>query len=311
MVVVITYTGEDRDQLTYLIPTLFAPAVSPYARDISARNYYEYAKIDFCEGSTRGLINALGNAKRALHLVVDCTLHAYGLLYHNARCQFPSKLEMLDAAGLLPISILRQLNLERNVMEHEYGAPTKQRVSEAIDVAQLLLLACRKIWEWVTYECVVGLSEPEGTHALMRLYPDQGVIRFFRLSAPLECFYKQDGVDVFRRHVRTSGDIPGDVTYELQPLREINLRYANREEWRSVVSELVRIDPTAGIESSEEVPRAPIGGYLTLPVTIPISDDAGASLVDLMIEQFGSVPDRLHRSYSELPGIPGGGSARE
>jgi hypothetical protein len=74
--------------LTYFSPTRRASGI-PVITQITPRQYLEYARADFPAGDERGLINAQGNIKRALHLMIDTVLQNYGLLAQNKRISFP------------------------------------------------------------------------------------------------------------------------------------------------------------------------------------------------------------------------------
>jgi hypothetical protein len=99
----------------------------PLSSEFSAEQYLEYAQKDFQAGQERGLVNALGNAKRALHLTIDTLPHDYGLLARNKRCDFGQKLRMLDACDLISLSIFRKLNVERNMMGTNTESPARRR----------------------------------------------------------------------------------------------------------------------------------------------------------------------------------------
>jgi hypothetical protein len=145
-------------------------------------DYLEFAIADFAEGSPRGLVNAFGNAKRALHLEIDYLLQQYGLFSNFGRGNFPTKLGVLDDIGLLPTTIIKNLNVERNLIEHEYDTPSRQRVAEAIDVVKLLLLATEKLMESTAHQVVVGWRNP-CRHTLLQLEPQNGEIRLYGITA--------------------------------------------------------------------------------------------------------------------------------
>ena len=59
------YVFPEGAKYTYMTPTLFASGVGLQPTKVSAAQYLEYARSDVRDNSDRGLINALGNAKRA------------------------------------------------------------------------------------------------------------------------------------------------------------------------------------------------------------------------------------------------------
>jgi hypothetical protein len=121
-----------------------APTPTPW--ELAARDYLGFAQSDFMEGGARGRVNALGNAKRALHCQVDSIL--YGLaVYPTARAQrwaFPARLDFVADAGIVAPNTLRRLNKARNEVEHEYAAPRGSEELEAyIDLVELFIAATR------------------------------------------------------------------------------------------------------------------------------------------------------------------------
>ncbi|MEV5207554.1 hypothetical protein AB0K35_08745 [Micromonospora sp. NPDC053740] len=167
----------------------------PLSSEISAEQYLSFAHEDFKSGQERGLVNAMGNAKRALHLAIDTLLHNYGLLALNKRCDFGQKLRLLDECGLISLSIFRKLNVERNVMEHEYRVPSKETVSDAIDVCQLLLLAVERLCQEVPLEGTVGVRE-SGKHGLFRLDRAAGRLTISEFMEPALMTSRQFGEDI-------------------------------------------------------------------------------------------------------------------
>jgi hypothetical protein len=186
----------------------------------------------------RGTINAFGNVKRALHIIVDDTLHAYGLFALNRKAHFPQKLALLDAAGLLPISILRRLNVERNIMEHEYTVPTRQRVEEALEVGRLLLMATKSLTRRVPRTCLVGLRGDPVRHNIIRLDADGGIIRFYDMQADPSVLRVTDGIE----YVSHQGE---KVKLATESYREIELRHAAVESWEIIIQKLVEMSSRA------------------------------------------------------------------
>lgn len=171
---VIHIASHETEPFTFLMPSVRLTGIWLPDADVTPEQYLRYAELDLEDRTDRGAINALGNAKRALHLIVDSLLQAYGLLARNQKAGFPQKLGLIDAAGLFSPSILSTLNLERNVMEHEYRA----RVEEMVDVGRLLLLATRRMGEQVPYECLAGWQADKAL-GVIQLDPGAGQLSFF------------------------------------------------------------------------------------------------------------------------------------
>jgi hypothetical protein len=218
---------------------------------VAPGQYLQYAARDLGERTDRGAINALGNAKRALHLIVDSLLQAYGLLTRNQKISFPRKLELIDAAGLFSLSILNTLNLERNVMEHEYRVPSQGRVQEMVDVGRLLLLATRRMGEHVPYECVAGWRS-EGALGVVQLDPGIGDLAFFSATGPIQVFVHEGREVTLLEPIRaTDGGLLPGVEVNPDPVWTVRLDHKNRDEWRPLLRPLVNLaDASSGIDSS-------------------------------------------------------------
>jgi len=192
------YDSSEGLPFTYQTVTRFISRLPhPCEPSSSPESYLEYAIRDYSEGSERGLINAFSNVKRSFRLMVDILMHQYGVYTHFRKSRFPKKLELLSSIDLLPIGILRNLNVERNLVEHEYTVPARHRVDEAIGVVKLLLLAARSLLHRTPCESVVGWRTPK-RHALMQLEPHEGRLHIFGITAPGH-YSRLNGINVIRR----------------------------------------------------------------------------------------------------------------
>ncbi len=123
-------------------------------------DFITFAKADFFNADRKGLVNALSNAKRAVDCQVDSFLVAIGLNPERLDKQLgkdgirflssghsptdgPLKFRLLQALGFATPSIVARMRRLRNLLEHEYKRPRKKDVSDAIDVAELFVQACR------------------------------------------------------------------------------------------------------------------------------------------------------------------------
>ena len=108
--------------------------------------YLEYAKDDFRQGThTRHLLNAVSNAKRALHYQVEALAIAFGWQKAKGKNNFPSKLEFLGRFGVTAPNIMRRVNKFRNTIEHDYYIPSHDEAEEYLDIVELYLLATHKV----------------------------------------------------------------------------------------------------------------------------------------------------------------------
>jgi hypothetical protein len=252
----------------YLTPSrMVGELPPPYDTTMSPNVYLEFAIADYAEGSQRGLVNAFGNAKRALHFTIDILLNQYGLFHHFGKSNFPTKLQLSDDIGILPITIMKNLNVERNLIEHEYDTPPENRVAEAIDVVKLLLLATEKLLERTPHEVVVGWKNPK-RHILIQLEPISGELRLFTLQAKGR-YRKSHGISHFPGPLRNFSEgklLPG-IKIPKSPWRIINLNKAQTNEWKPILAELINVQRKRTMfESIMNVETAEV----TIPVTIPL-----------------------------------------
>lgn len=281
MALYIFYVNEPDVPFTYLSPSRSVGRIPlPGGLTTSPEKYLEYATADLRDGDERGVVNAFGNAKRALHLAVDTLLHQYGLLVGNHKLRFPSKLELLDCVGLLPIAILRNLNVERNAVEHDYETPTRQRAEEAVDVARLLLLAIERLVEATPHEAVVGWKGPPLRHMVLQLDPHRGVISLTRFWAPGR-YRRRNGTSAFLGTLRQpfSGELDPDVRLATRPSVEVPLTKVRQSDWMPIIKQLVssrRRSITEGIEVDRETWTA------SLSVTIPLEPPEGQSWASVL-----------------------------
>lgn len=230
---------EQHEPLSYATSTrLCGELPLPYPITREPEGYLEFARADLAEGNARGLINSFSNTKRALHLAVDSLLHHYGLLTHLRRSSFPNKLWMLDQVGLIPTTIIQNLNVERNLLEHEYTIPTAERATEALDVAQLLTLAIERLTDSVPHEAVVGWRAT-GKHLLLRIEPYEGEILLFSLRGKRPPT-KFNGVRVFGNPIRDfNGLLYKDITVGKKPIKRLPLQKKTISEWKALMTILV------------------------------------------------------------------------
>lgn len=108
--------------------------------------YLNFAKIDFAEAKEhRNFVNAVSNAKRALHYQVDALAKAFGWENLKKRNNFPTKMDFLGRCGVAAPNIIRRINKFRNTIEHDYYLPTEDEAEEYLDIVELYLMATHKI----------------------------------------------------------------------------------------------------------------------------------------------------------------------
>lgn len=131
-----------------------------YTDGTNQTDYLQFAEDDLNDGHTqRHLINAVSNAKRALHMEVETLSTAYGVNESNKKfCSFPQRLAFLSRAGLFAKPrLLAKLNKLRNVVEHEYHVPTLEEAENFVDIVDLFINAMQRHRH--RYPCEIDMHE--------------------------------------------------------------------------------------------------------------------------------------------------------
>lgn len=118
----------------------WGPVELPWA--LLAEDYLGFARTDLRQSSTRGDVNALGNAKRALHCRIDSVLFTTGFWpqVSSKRWNFNKKEEILTEIHVVAPRVLGRINQLRNQVEHEYSAPhDRDQLADFIDSIELFL----------------------------------------------------------------------------------------------------------------------------------------------------------------------------
>lgn len=108
----------------------------------SAEDYLSFARQDLADGKyPRNLINALANAKRALHMRMEDVCLGFGAISLNKLKNFHLLSNYLRNCGLPSLTVLEKLNKARNNTEHDFTIPEQDMVEIYIDVAHLFISA--------------------------------------------------------------------------------------------------------------------------------------------------------------------------
>ncbi|WP_454695096.1 hypothetical protein [Achromobacter aegrifaciens] len=150
-------------------------------KPLTAEQYLKYAESDLLDGGgERNLINALTNAKRALHMRMEDMSVGFGFDNWSGQRSFPKMVEYLTRVGVAAPRILNKLNRLRNQVEHEYLVPDRAEVETFIDVTILFLASTQR---WISrLPCDIEIHQridtDRGSFILesMRLSWEQGVV---------------------------------------------------------------------------------------------------------------------------------------
>ncbi len=123
--------------------------------EVSSEMYLKFAKEDFKLNNTRGLINSLSNAKRAIDNQIESILYSLGYIEgdkNHINKEFIKKyydeeeeigitdnIKLLVILELCPSFLIPKIRNLRNQVEHDYIIPTRKSVKEAIEVAEMFI----------------------------------------------------------------------------------------------------------------------------------------------------------------------------
>ncbi|MBU9268641.1 hypothetical protein [Burkholderia gladioli] len=169
---------------------------------ISAEQYLKFAENDLSDGeSERHLINALTNAKRALHLRMEDVCLGFGFASYGGMRSFPRMVEFIARVGVTAPRILNRLNQLRNQVEHEYLVPSRSEVETFIDVTSLFAASTQR---WINrqpsdieiHQCIVACGESVFLKAMTFSW-EAGLVRL-HFADTKDCFRSQKEVIEFR-----------------------------------------------------------------------------------------------------------------
>jgi len=109
---------------------------------VSPNDFLEFAIRDLDSGKeTYHYVNCLSNCKRAIDSQVEVLIKKIGYkkVATQERWNIPKKLEFIGEFGIITPRILNRINTLRNKLEHEFKAPSKREVEDALDVTVLFL----------------------------------------------------------------------------------------------------------------------------------------------------------------------------
>ncbi len=135
------------DLLTEFERCAFTDVEFPY--ETTSHEFLQIAEKDLEQNSNHGNINALTNAKRAIDCQVEAIIKVLGLKREK---QFPQKIERIREIGLIAPRILGRLNKVRNLLEHEFKLPEREKVEDAVDVAHLFVELSHRIFRQLVFQ---------------------------------------------------------------------------------------------------------------------------------------------------------------
>ena len=136
--------------------------------DLKPRDFFNFAIEDLDSHYEHHLINGLSNIKRAIDCQIDSILYTYGLFKKSKKenWYFPKKIDILNNLGIVSPRILTKINRLRNLLEHQYEQPEEEKVTDALDIAELFIEYTDRFLNPIMDFEVRGGSGPDDTEKL-------------------------------------------------------------------------------------------------------------------------------------------------
>jgi len=183
--------------------------------DISPKDFLSFAKLDFKGNDVRGRANGLTNAKRAIDCQTDLILTGFKIdsehlplalvnfiNTNSSKSATKIHLKLFEALGIAPIGILAKVRTLRHKLEHFYKEPTKDEVLDAIELAELFLIATNsKLNKILEYQIKDTSNENDTLHGSLYIRFLTSEARFyiqcFNLDNTIEEIYVDNKDDLF------------------------------------------------------------------------------------------------------------------
>jgi len=109
--------------------------------DIIPQDFISYAEVDLASDYEHNVINALSNSKRALDCQLDILLLSFGYYKKSQKDQwsFPKKIDLMNELGLIAPRVLKKINKQRNLLEHQFVKPKRESVEDFLDITMLFI----------------------------------------------------------------------------------------------------------------------------------------------------------------------------
>lgn len=150
-----------RANLRYACEWLYASLMELNPKGIDPFEYLSFAKSDILSNDPRGAINGLCNAKRAIHLTIDCFFEILGLKKRFGKKKFPEKLKFIQDLEAFPTIVINKMNEKRNYIEHEYRSIDIDEVKDFVDITEMFLLICYPFLKHMVIGIHIGLKNNE------------------------------------------------------------------------------------------------------------------------------------------------------
>jgi hypothetical protein len=224
-------------------------------------DYIEFAKTDLQEGTAKSSINALSNAKRGVHLMVDSILNLWNLQFAFGRSNFPDKMDLFQKLDIFPIRLVNNLNRKRNLIEHEYEVIDYEEALDFVEIAEMFLLLSYPFLKKAVIGTLVG-PENENKCIQWLLNPIAPTINICEIDNPhfvetkIGCIYS------------TYSD-----NFKSTPIGSIQISSNNIEEWLPYLDLFVYCTKKSIVSLPKSDSRGDGEYFVNTSISIDLSDD--------------------------------------
>jgi hypothetical protein len=171
-----------RAKLLYAVPSMRASFPKVNRKGPDPKDYLDFARKDLAQRSSSGAINAVANAKRAIHLSIESFLQVYCLQKVVVRKPFPVVLELLSELGAFPVRLVNSLNRRRNLIEHEYEQPSHEEAHDLVEIAELFVTLAYRFFRHAVVGVYVGSKHSEVCREWL-LHPARSQVQVFEIAS--------------------------------------------------------------------------------------------------------------------------------
>ncbi len=127
--------------------------------DIMPEDFLSLAEKELKEKipEDESVINSLSNIKRAIDSQIGLIIYEFGYKKKASteRWDFPDKIDFLKDKGIIAGKILEKINSTRNLLEHEFKKPERDKVEDAWDIAALFLAYSSKFRSLADFQGII------------------------------------------------------------------------------------------------------------------------------------------------------------
>lgn len=109
--------------------------------EVKLEDFLRFAESDLNSNKEGGLVNCLSNVKRAMDCQLESLFFAFGVYKRvkKQKLKFPEKMRWLTDLNIIAPKILRKINKNRNLLEHDFKKPKREEIEDSLDAVTLFV----------------------------------------------------------------------------------------------------------------------------------------------------------------------------